>query len=306
MSANHYIGYTPSKHEPFEVTQAKRPDFQADRFHYTKQPNPDWKPGQGLNGRTDLPGYQAFIDGATLEGSQANFRHIDPEQVEDKGQIYKLMIGGITPRPIAFCSTISPEGVRGLAPFSYFAPMGHRPPLLMVHFSTSKPFKDGEGKHKDTLNNIKSTKEFVVNMISEPFAEASNHAAIDCPADVSEWDLTGLTPVPSDLVKPPRVGESAFCMECTLEFFHDIYDETNALTGTCVVGRVRKFHVRKDLFGPTNAIDTGKMLPISRLGGIGYGRTTDAFESLRPSWSDYAHNEPVSSQDPSANTNSRI
>jgi flavin reductase (DIM6/NTAB) family NADH-FMN oxidoreductase RutF len=143
------------------------------------------------DGRTDLPGYQAFVDGATLKGSQENFRHIDPDEVEDKPQIYKLMIGGITPRPIAFCSTISPTGVKGLAPFSYFSPMGFRPPMvssqqnriragrliclhqLMVHFSCSKPLVDGEGKHKDTLNNIKATKEFVVNMISEPFVEAS-------------------------------------------------------------------------------------------------------------------------------------
>ena len=82
------------------------------------------------DGRPDLPGYQAFVDGATLEGSQANFRHVDPDLVEEKSQIYKLMIGGITPRPIAFCSTISPEGVKGLAPFSYFAPMGFRPPMV--------------------------------------------------------------------------------------------------------------------------------------------------------------------------------
>lgn len=86
----------------------------------------------GLDGRTDLLGYQAFIDGATLEGSQENFHHIDPEEVEDKPQIYKLMIGGITPRPIAFCSTISPSGVKNLAPFSYFAPLGFRPPMASL------------------------------------------------------------------------------------------------------------------------------------------------------------------------------
>lgn len=90
-----------------------------------------------------MPGYQAFVDGATLEGSQRDFRHIDPDEVENKAEIYKLMIGGITPRPIAFCSTISAEGVHGLAPFSYFAPMGHKPPLVSCcHAIRSSPGKD--------------------------------------------------------------------------------------------------------------------------------------------------------------------
>ncbi|KAL7003910.1 hypothetical protein EMMF5_006546, partial [Cystobasidiomycetes sp. EMM_F5] len=268
-----------SKYEPFDVVQARRPDLEAGRFVVSKQPDPSWKPGQGLNGRTDLPGYQAFVEGATLEGSQNNFRHINPDDVEEKLQIYKLMIGGITPRPIAFVSTISATGNCNLAPFSYFAPMGYRPPMVMVHFSATKPIVNGEGNHKDTLTNIKATKEFVINMISEPFAEASNFAAINAPNDISEWDLTGLSPVPSDVVKPPRVGESAFCMECTLETFHDIYsdDEKTQMTATYVVGRVRRFHARKDLFGPTNAIEPQRLLPISRMGGITYGRVTDVF-----------------------------
>ena len=83
-----------------------------------------------IDGRTDIPGYQAFVDGATLKGSQEDYHHINPDEVEDKNIIYKLLIGGITPRPIAFCSTVSPDGIRGLAPFSYHAPMGQKPPLV--------------------------------------------------------------------------------------------------------------------------------------------------------------------------------
>lgn len=86
-----------------------------------------------LDGRTDLPGYQLFKESATLEGSQSNFHHINPDELDPElpsVSVYKLLIGGITPRPIAFCSTISEEGILGLAPFSYFAPMGQKPPMV--------------------------------------------------------------------------------------------------------------------------------------------------------------------------------
>lgn len=133
-----------------------------------------WILDQFTDGRTDIPGYQAFVDGATLQGSQENFHHINPEEVEDKNRIYKLIIGGITPRPIAFCSTQSKDGIRGLAPFSYFAPMGQKPAQVVIQFSCIEPIIDGKGgRHKDAVNHIKETGEFVVNMISEPFVEAS-------------------------------------------------------------------------------------------------------------------------------------
>jgi len=284
-----------SKHEPFEVVEGRRPPFEADKFAYSKQPNSEWVPGQGLNGRTDLPGYHAFAEGATLEGSQKNFKHIDPEQVENKGELYKLMIGGIVPRPIAFCSTISEDGIYNLAPFSYFQACGHSPPLITLTCSASKPIVDGEGKHKDTLNNIRATKEFVVNIISEPFAEASNFTAVNAPPEINEWDLAGLTPIPSETIKPPRVGESAFSMECTVHAIHDIFsdDEQTRLTASLVVGRVRRFHVREDLFGPTGAIDPARLLPIGRLGGITYGRVTDSFEAPRYVWDDVKDSEHV-------------
>lgn len=137
---------------------------------------------------------------------------------------------------------------------------------------------------------------------------------------MSEWELTGLTPVPSDVVKPPRVGESAFSMECVLDHAHDvgiylhsisvplalgitimkkrlygyIYtcivymwiqvysdEEKRIQTGTMIIGRIKRFHVRKDILTSSGAIDTGKLLPVSRLGGIGYGRTTEAFGGSR-------------------------
>lgn len=90
------------------------------------------------DGRTDIPSSQAFVEGATEQGSQEKFYYINPDEVEDKNRVYKLIIGGITPRPIAFCSTVSPEGIGGLAPFSYFAPMGQKPPMVSLLYNTLK------------------------------------------------------------------------------------------------------------------------------------------------------------------------
>lgn len=95
--------------------------------------------GFGTDGRTDLPSYEAFVHGATPRGSIEDFKHIDPDTYffEDRPQIYKLMIGGIVPRPIALCSTVSPQGRRNLAPFSFSAPIGFRPPMVRSTSSDS-------------------------------------------------------------------------------------------------------------------------------------------------------------------------
>lgn len=120
-----------------------------------------------------------------------------------------------TPRPIGFISSVSAAGVTNLAPFSYFTMANHDPPVVVVSFTHPAP-KDGQPVLKETCQNILDTKEFVANIISESFVEAANYTSIDAPAEVSEWALSGLTPVASKLVKAPRVGESAFAMECEL------------------------------------------------------------------------------------------
>lgn len=142
----------------------------------------------------------------------------------------------VTPRPIGFLSTVDAQGRTNLAPFSYFNIACHDPPIVMVAFT----HPNGQ-ELKGTCENILETKEFVANMyarrfallrslladrtrrrISEPFVEAANFTSIDAPKGVSEWPLSGLTPVPSKLVKPARVGESAFVMECVLGARHSL------------------------------------------------------------------------------------
>ncbi|MGB7741920.1 MAG: flavin reductase family protein, partial [Terracidiphilus sp.] len=138
-------------------------------------------------------------------------RVIDPAQLE-YNDIYKLMVGIIVPRPIAFVSTIDAAGVLNLAPFSYFTACGSNPPV--VCFSTA--VRAGARSHKDTLRNVEATGEFVVNVVSEEFAAQMNATAAEVPPEVDEFVLSGLTPLASDLVKPPRVAESKVQMECRL------------------------------------------------------------------------------------------
>ncbi|GAA5965049.1 hypothetical protein JCM8115_005697 [Rhodotorula mucilaginosa] len=266
-----------SPHPPFPEVEASRPDFQAsEQFNVTKIPSPEWQVGTGANGRQDLPGVKEGLWDGKNANEPGRFREIDPATVEPKGGLYKMMISAVTPRPIGFLSTVNAKGERNLAPFSYFNMVSHDPPCVMAAFT--HPSAD---ELKGTCENILDTKEFVANLISEPFVEAANYTSIDAPKGVSEWPLSGLTPVDSKTIKPPRVGESGFSMECVLEHHYHLHNDAGKRTGTVVLGRVKLFHVRSDLINDW-LIDTDKLQPVSRLGGITYGRTTSVYETPRP------------------------
>jgi flavin reductase (DIM6/NTAB) family NADH-FMN oxidoreductase RutF len=136
-------------------------------------------------------------------------RTLDPAQIAPN-EIYKLMIGMIVPRPIAFVSTVDAAGIRNLAPFSYFTACSSNPPV--VCFCTA--VRTGPRPYKDTLLNVEATGEFVVNIVSEDIAAQMNLTSADVPPEIDEFELSGLTPIASDLVKPPRVAESKVQMEC--------------------------------------------------------------------------------------------
>ncbi|WVQ85625.1 hypothetical protein IAT38_007791 [Cryptococcus sp. DSM 104549] len=261
------------KHAPFKEVEASRPDF--DRTvepEFTKVPFPDFKPGQGLN---DLPTAKNF------DPANAKFRTIDPEK-EAKGDVYKMLISGITPRPIAFVSTLGPDGKANLAPISYFNTVGHDPPTIMVSVAAGR----GADGLKDTSRNIKSEKEFCVSIISEPFLEAANYTAIDAPYDVDEWALSGLTQRTSETVKPPHVAESAFSMECELLHWYDLVGSEGTQTQSIILGKVKRFQVKDFVIDPQDRmkIVTEKLRPVHRLGGITYGRTTQLMETPRLVW----------------------
>jgi flavin reductase (DIM6/NTAB) family NADH-FMN oxidoreductase RutF len=199
---------------------------------------------------------------------------IDPAQ-HATNDIYKLMVGSIVPRPIALVSTVDEAGVRNLAPFSYFTACSSNPPVV-VFCPINRPQPHGA---KDTLRNIIATREFVVNIVSEEFAGGMNATAAQVPPHVDEFELSELTAIPSDLIKPPRVAESHIHMECRLLQLVQVSDQPGG--GSLVLGEVLRFHVREDLF-ENFRIDPDKLRAIGRMAGSTYIRTTDRFDLERP------------------------
>jgi flavin reductase (DIM6/NTAB) family NADH-FMN oxidoreductase RutF len=199
---------------------------------------------------------------------------LDP-RASNYQDVYKILIGAIVPRPIAFVSTISPEGIRNLAPFSFFTAISANPPVICF-CPTRRP---GPEPRKDTLRNISATREFVVNIVSEEIAGQMNITSGDFAADVDEFEAAGLTPIPSDLVKPPRVAESHVHMECKLCLTIEISDLPGG--GNLVIGEVVRLHV-DDAYVDNFKIDPDKLRAIGRMGGNSYARTSDRFDMIRP------------------------
>jgi flavin reductase (DIM6/NTAB) family NADH-FMN oxidoreductase RutF len=193
----------------------------------------------------------------------------------DYRDIYKLMIGAIVPRPIAFVSTLSREGILNLAPFSFFTGVSANPPVICF----SPMIRSSDGNRKDTLNNIETTREFVVNIVSEDFAVQMNICSTEFPPEVDEFQQSGLTPISSDLVKAPRVKESKINLECRL--LQVLHVSPKPLGGSLVLGEVLRFHIADELWDDYR-IDPNKLRPIGRMGGPTYTRTTDRFDLVRP------------------------
>jgi flavin reductase (DIM6/NTAB) family NADH-FMN oxidoreductase RutF len=199
---------------------------------------------------------------------------VDPAST-DSPSVYKLLIGSVVPRPIAFVSTVNPEGVLNVAPFSFFTVASANPPVLV--FTVGR--RAIPDPRKDTLRNITTAREFVVNIVSEEFGHKMNLCAGDYPPEVDEFQLSGLTPIPSDLVKPPRVAESHINMECRLLYTIEMSGlETG---GNLVLGQVIRFHI-DDAYFNNYRIDPDKLRAIGRMAGNSYTRTLDRFEMIRP------------------------
>ncbi len=185
---------------------------------------------------------------------------------------YKLLVGAVVPRPIAFVSTISPEGVPNLAPFSFFTVASANPPVLCFTASFREP-------RKDTLVNIRATKEFVVNIVSEEFAAKMNVTSGEYPYGVDEFAMSGLTAEPSDLVSAPRVKESHVNMECRL--LQTVEVSNRPMGGTLILGEVVRFHIDDAIFEEFR-IDPEKLGAVGRMAGNTYCTTKDRFELIRP------------------------
>jgi flavin reductase (DIM6/NTAB) family NADH-FMN oxidoreductase RutF len=194
-------------------------------------------------------------------------------------QVYKLMTGIIVPRPIALVSTMSLEGVANLAPFSFFCGVGSVPPTVLFCPSLRPADSADAGKRKDTLRNVEETGEFVINVVSDAISAAANAASAEVPPEVSEFPLSGLTPVPSEAVRPARVAESPAQMECKL--VQVIYTGHAPGSGVIVLGEVVRFHVREELVEDFR-VDPAGLDAVGRMAGNIWVRTRDRIELIRP------------------------
>ena len=194
---------------------------------------------------------------------------IDPNTFE---RFSAVLTGVIVPRPIAFVSTVSPDGVVNLAPYSFFNAVSYD----SVMFSSSRNVGD---KSKDTLRNIEETGEFVINIVVDAIADAMNSTAAEYPEDVDEFGIAGLSHAPSQIVKPPRVAESPVNIECKLNQIVQI--GSGAHEHGLVIGTILLMHVRDDIIDG-HRIDQAKLMATGRMAGNMYCRTSDRFEMVRP------------------------
>jgi flavin reductase (DIM6/NTAB) family NADH-FMN oxidoreductase RutF len=199
---------------------------------------------------------------------------VDPGST-DYPSVYKLLIGSVVPRPIAFVSTVNTEGAFNVAPFSFFTVASANPPVLV--FTVSR--RANSDPCKDTLRNITTAREFVVNIVSEEFGDKMNLCAGEYPPEIDEFQVSGLTPVPSDLVKAPRVAESHINMECRLLYTIEMSGLVGG--GNLVLGEVIRFHI-DDAYFHNYRIDPDKLRAIGRMAGNSYTRTRDRFDMIRP------------------------
>lgn len=201
---------------------------------------------------------------------------LDPQTLGQQ-ETYKLLIGCVVPRPIAWVSTVSLDGIHNLAPFSFFNGVGSNPPAISVSINYSA---DNADHMKDTLRNIKTTGEFAVNIVSEDLARAMNETATNYPPDLDEFRAAGLTPVPGVMVRAPYVAEAPVSMECRLFTLVPVGEGPGS--STLVIGTIALLHVRDDIIDARHHIDIQKLRPIGRLAGAGYAYVHETFDMPRP------------------------
>jgi flavin reductase (DIM6/NTAB) family NADH-FMN oxidoreductase RutF len=180
---------------------------------------------------------------------------------------YFLLTSLVVPRPIAWVSTLAPDGTVNLAPHSYFNIMSSEPPI--VHFTSSGV--------KDSLRNVRESGEFVVNIVTADIVEEMNLTAVDFPPDISEMDWAGLAAAPSQHVRPPRVARAKAALECRVRQI------TSMGNGTMVFGEVLRFHV-DDAIWVDGRVDPVALDPVCRLSGANYARQGEVFKIPRQSY----------------------
>ena len=195
---------------------------------------------------------------------------IDVEKLS-YGERHKLLGNMVVPRPIFLVSTLSKSGNSNLAPYSLSNIVCYTPAMVFL-----TPMRKNKGGKKDTLVNIEQTQEFVINMVTEDMAQQMTMTSGTYPPDVDEFKISGLTPVPSDLIKPPRVAESPFNLECRLIRIIPLGDPGD-ITADMILGSVLRVHIADNYYSGGVA-DTVSAHLIGRMGLGFYTRTRDLFK----------------------------
>jgi len=190
--------------------------------------------------------------------------------VNTERENYKLLIGSIIPRPIAFVTSLSNAGVLNGAPFSYFNIVSANPPMVSISIQRSG------GKQKDTARNILDTKEFVIHIVDEQNVAQINETAASLAPDQSEIELANLSPVPSTVISVPGVKEAKVRMECILEQAIELGGNTDL-----IIGRIVRFHIEEAIY-EQGKIDPITLAAVSRLAGNDYAKVGDIFTIKRP------------------------
>jgi len=181
---------------------------------------------------------------------------INPSEL-DTHSVYKLLIGAVVPRPIAWVSSRSRDGVLNLAPFSFFTVASREPPMLAISIG---PRTGGEDFAKDTLTNMRETQEFVINVVSVELANAMHESSINYAPEIDEFTRAGVSEAACEVIETPRVAEAKISMECTVE--HMLRLGSDYL----VVGRMHRYHVDDALIS-NGRIDVQKLDPLGRMAG---------------------------------------
>jgi len=198
----------------------------------------------------------------------------NPKDIPTK-DLHQYLLGSVAPRPIAFASTIDKDGNPNIAPYSFFNAFSSNPPILV--FSSNR--KVADNTTKDTLHNVEETGEVVINVVNYAIVRQMAVTSISFPTDVSEFEKSGLTPIPSDEVKPFRIKESPVQMECKVRDIITLGDQGGA--GHLIICDVVRMHIAKDVIDDRNRIDPHKIDLMGRMGRAYYVRASgDAIQTI--------------------------
>lgn len=200
---------------------------------------------------------------------------INPDALPHQS-IYKILTGSVLPRPIGWISSVDLEGRPNLAPFSFFNVVCSNPPTVLF----CPLIRGVDGNKKDTLNNVRATNEFVVNIVTERLLPAMNASSVEALPGFNEFEFAGLTPTASVVVRPPRVAESPIHFECRVREIIDINDAPGG--GSIVIGTIVHIHVDDGILIGEDKINLAALQPVGRLAGGAYSRVTDIIELERP------------------------